>query len=155
FSAERQASILASTHCRPGESFLVISREMIAKGEGWMWLGSWDVRRAYLAQRTRLIPEPQALGDLARLGFSAAEAKPIYDFVLRLKDREEIENFVAPQQRLIPMQWIPCRESGRAMTCTITITNSEGVSRVEFVYDPAAPKNARLRQGGREGAATV
>src|SRR5205814_3649936 len=79
FSAERQASILASTHCRPGESFLVISREMIAKGEGWMWLGSWDVRRAYLAQRTRLIPEPQALGDLARLGFSAAEAKPIYD----------------------------------------------------------------------------
>ncbi len=155
FPADRREAILASTHCRPAESFLVISREMIAKAEGWMWLGSWDVRRAYLAHRTRLLPQPQALQDLARLDYRPDEAKAVYDYIARLKDQEQIDNFIAPPQRLIPSEWIPCRESQPAMECIITITNGAGVNRIEFRYDPAAPTNARLTQGERSGTAAA
>jgi asparagine N-glycosylation enzyme membrane subunit Stt3 len=152
FSAERREAILASTHCRAPESFLVISREMIAKAEGWTWLGSWDVRRAYLAQRTRLLPEPQALEDLARLDYRPNDAKAVYDYIGRLRDEKQIDNFIAPPPGLIPAEWIPCRESDGAMACIITITNTGGVNRIEFNYDPAAPANARLTQGERSGA---
>ncbi|HEY1269716.1 MAG TPA: STT3 domain-containing protein [Candidatus Binatia bacterium] len=155
FSADRREAILASTHCRPPDSFLVVSREMIAKAEGWTWLGSWDVRRAYLAQRTRLLPEPQALEDLARLDYRPNDAKAVYDYIGRLKDEKQIDNFIAPPPRLIPAEWIPCRESDGAMACIITITNSGGVNRIEFRYDPAAPANARLMQGERSGAAAA
>jgi hypothetical protein len=153
FSPGQRDAVLASTHCRPAESFFVISREMIAKGEGWAWLGSWDVRRAYLARRTRLLPEPEAVEDLRRLGYPDAEA--VYDFVARMKDPEQIDNFIAPVQRLIPQEWIPCRQVGKQMACAITITNDQGVSRVDFLYDPASPQDAWLREGERKGAAAA
>jgi Oligosaccharyl transferase STT3 subunit len=152
FSAERQATLLAATHCRPPPAFFVVSKEMIAKGEWWMGLGSWDVRRAYLAKRTRQLPEAQAVEDLVRLGYRAAESKALYDIVGRLKTEADIEEFIAPAQRLIPTDWIPCHEVENGMSCQISITNIEGVSRFEFVYDPAAPKNGRLREPGREAA---
>ena len=152
FSADRQATLLAATHCGPPPAFFVVSKEMITKGEWWMGLGSWDVRRAYLAKRTRQLPEAQAVEDLARLGYRAAEAKALYDIVGRLKTEADIDEFIAPAQRLIPTEWIPCREAENEMTCQISITNIEGVSRFEFVYDPAAPKNGKLTEQGREAA---
>ncbi len=151
FNAERRASVLASTHCAPAESFLVLSKEMITKAEWWMPLGSWDVRRAYLARRTRLLPEPQALQDLALLGYKSVEAKALYDIVAPLRTQAEIDNFIAPPQRLIPTEWIPCRGTAGEMKCNITVTNPDGVARLEFVYDPAAPDSARLMQGGQAG----
>jgi dolichyl-diphosphooligosaccharide--protein glycosyltransferase len=152
FSAERRASILASTHCTPAESFLVISKEIITKAEWWMTLGSWDVRRAYLAKRTRLFPETQALEDLKRLGYRPADGKVLYDTVAGLKSPAEIDDFIAPPQRLIPSEWIPCNEGAGGMSCRITITNETGGGYLYFNYDSAAPKNARLKDGRREGS---
>jgi hypothetical protein len=117
-----------------------------------MTLGSWDVRRAYLARRTRLLPEPQALQDLARQGYGGREAKVLYDIVAPLRTQAEIDGFIAPRQRLIPTEWIPCSKAAGEMKCNITVTNPDGVARLEFFYDPAAPENGRLRQGGRAGA---
>jgi hypothetical protein len=151
FNAEQRASVLASTHCAPPQSFLVLSKEMITKAEWWMPLGSWDVRRAYLARRTRLLPEPAALQDLARLGYKGTEAKALYDIVAPLRTQAEIDDFIAPPQRLIPTEWIPCSKAAGEMKCNITVTNAGGVARLEFFYDPSAPENARVRQGGRAG----
>jgi dolichyl-diphosphooligosaccharide--protein glycosyltransferase len=151
FNAEQRASLIASTHCAPPESFLVLSKEMIAKAEWWTPLGSWDVRRAYLARRTRLLPEPAALQDLARQGYKGMEAKALYDIVAPLRTQAEIDGFIAPPQRLIPTEWIPCSEAAGGMKCNITVTNPDGVARLEFFYDPAAPEDGRLRQGARVG----
>ena len=152
FNAERRANILASTHCAPAESFLVISKEMIRKAEWWMTLGSWDVRRAYLAKRTRLLTESDALEDLKRLGYRPADSKVLYDAVAGLQSQPEIDDFIAPPQRLIPTEWIPCGEAAGAINCRITITNTAGGGYVYFAYDRAAPKKARLRDDRREGA---
>ena len=152
FNAERRASLLASTHCAPAESFLVISKEMITKAEWWMTLGSWDVRRAYLAKRTRLLAESDALEDLKRLGYRPADGKVLYDAVAGLKSQAEIDDFIAPPQRLIPTEWIPCREAAGGISCGITITNEAGGGYLYFTYDPAAPKKARLRDDRRQGS---
>lgn len=151
FNAERRASLLASTHCAPPESFLVLSKEMITKAEWWTPLGLWDVRRAYLARRTRLLAEPQAMQDLARLGYPRMEAKALYDIVAPLGTEAEIDRFIAPPQRLIPNEWIPCSAGAGETKCVITVTNIDGVARLEFFYDPAAPESGRLRRGGRVG----
>ncbi len=152
FNAERRASILGSTHCVPPESFLVLSKEMITKAEWWMTLGSWDVRRAYLAKRTRLLPETQALEDLGRLGYRAADGKSLYNLVIGLKSDEEVDDFIAPRQRLISTEWIPCSQDGGEVKCRIPITNGGVGGYLYFSYDAAAPKRTRLRSGQLEGA---
>jgi hypothetical protein len=130
----------------------MISKEMITKAEWWMTLGSWDVRRAYLAKRTRLLTESDALEDLKRLGYRPADGKALYDVVAGLKSQPEIDDFIAPPQRLIRTEWIPCSEAAGAINCRITITNTAGGGNLYFAYDPAAAKKARLRDDRREGS---
>jgi dolichyl-diphosphooligosaccharide--protein glycosyltransferase len=158
FTAPEQNNLLAATHCAPPESFLVVSKEMILKGEWWMGLGSWDVTRAYVITRTRRLPEGQAVADWTRrFGYSADEALALYRRVAAMKSAAEAEAFIAPVQRLIPTEWIPCRNvgGGPEMSCRITLTHAGETSYMYFVYHPAAPKGGRLRNGPRKGPPAV
>jgi dolichyl-diphosphooligosaccharide--protein glycosyltransferase len=157
FSLPEQNHLLAATHCTPPESFLVVSKEMILKGEWWMALGSWDVRKAYIVNRARLLPEPQAVEDLTRrFGYSADEARAVYRRAAAMRSAAEADAFVAPAQRLIPTEWIPCRGAGGPeMSCRITLTHAGKTSAMYFLYQPAAPKGGRLRNGPREGPPAV
>jgi hypothetical protein len=152
FSVAQQEAILASTHCRPAESFLVISGEMLADAKLWTRLGLWDVRRAYLARQTRRLREPEALRDLARLGYNAMEARALYANVAGLRTEANIDEFIAPRQQLISTDWVPCHDERGEMECDITVINTDGVARLEVFYDPAAPQNAWVRQGDRVGS---
>jgi hypothetical protein len=158
FTAPEQNNLLAATHCTPPESFLVVSKEMILKGEWWMGLGSWDVTRAYVVTRTRRLPEGQAVADWTRrFGYSAEEALALYRRVAAIKSAAEAEAFIAPAQRLIPTEWIPCRNvgGGPEMSCRIILTHAGETSYLYFLYHPAAPKGGRLRSGRREGPPAV
>jgi hypothetical protein len=156
FTAPEQNNLLAATHCTPPESFLVVSKEMILKGEWWMGLGSWDVKKAYLVFRARGGSEGEAVADwVARFGYRAEDARALYRKIVAFKSAAEVEAFIAPSQRLIPTEWIPCRRAGPEMSCRITVAHAGATRHMYFVYQPSAPKGGRLKSGGREGPPAV
>jgi oligosaccharyl transferase STT3 subunit len=156
FTAEQQSNVLASTHCRPPESFLILSRETLGQ---WLRLGSWDLRRAYLVFRTRLLPEEQAVEQMVkRFGYTREQAERMYLRLSAMKSDAERKVFVAPLLRVIPGEWERCRGAGigSEMRCRIAFTDAGGATTfMDFLYDSAAPKEGRLKDGAREGAPGV
>ena len=154
FNASQQNAILSSTHCLPPEAFLIVSKQLLFKAGGWTALGSWDMRRAYIVDRSRFLPRTEAVEDLVRrLGYSHEEALRLYSQVSAMKSAAELEEFVAPVQRLIPTEWIPCRsvDGGSEMACRITLTYRGTRSALAFNYNTASPTNGRLQHDRREG----
>lgn len=159
FTRAQQDDVLASTHCRPPEAFLIVNRGMLTERVRWIWLGSWDVKRAYLALRTRTLPAAEAVPDLVRrFGYSDSAAAEIYRQVSLLSSAGDRNKFIAPPQRPIPSDWAPCRRagSGPIMTCRVAMRYADGTTNsMDFSYDATAPKRGSLRYEDRRGAPGV
>jgi Oligosaccharyl transferase STT3 subunit len=150
-SREQQASVLASTHCKPPESFLILSNKIGAGS--WLRLGTWDVGRAHLARKTRLLPKDRALEEMtAKRGFDYNDAAAIYD-ALAAMTREQLQNFIAPALRVLPGGWAPCHAGDSATAtrrCMATIAGDRN-GAIGFSYDPAFPDQGVLKVDEREG----
>lgn len=153
----QQRDILAATHCRPPEAFLVLSRDMM-RAEKWIRLGTWDVARAYLAHRTRRLPRDLGEQELRdRFDASPAEARAFYKRLAAMESATEIADYVAPPQRLISREWVSCgsADGGAEMSCRIAVPHEGQTKILYFLYDPALPKEGRLKDDQGEGRPAV
>jgi len=148
FTAAEQANVLRSTHCRPPESFLLLTTEQLATATTWMQFGRWDLAKAYVAQVAPYTPQQELVPELRkRFGYSEEKATSLYTQARQLRSRKERENFAGPSAWYLTTQWVPCRsEAGGKMVCPLGMTDKQTGDVLEaFVYDPAAPERSRLR----------
>lgn len=153
----QQKDVLGATHCRPAEAFLILSREM-TRAEKWIRLGTWDVARAYMVYHTGRLPRDQAEQELReRFELSIADARASYKRLAALTSRTTIADYIAPPQRLISREWIPCAGGahGPEMSCRIAVPYEGQRKILYFLYDPAAPKDGRLKDDQGEGRPAV
>lgn len=150
FSPGEQATILASTHCTPPDSYLVLSSDLATKAGAWLYLGTWDMRRAHVARETRTRPEAEVLAEIAEaFDYSTDETAALYARARTIRTRSDLDAFAAPRGRGLPPRWYPCRDVEGRLICTLGVTKArEGVGTLAFVYDPAAPRTGRLRVRG-------
>ena len=148
FTAEEQADVLRSTHCRPPESFLLLTTEQLTTATTWMQFGRWDFRRAYIAEAARSQPQAELLPQLvARFGYSRERAAALYDQARGLRSQREREDFAASRTWYLTPQWIACHDqSDGKMLCPLGMRDRQtGALLDSFVYDPEAPEQSRLR----------
>ncbi len=153
FTAEEQADILRTSHCRPPESYLILGHTLIYRLFGWTRLGLWDPRRAYIAQRVRFMSKPKAVNELVqRLGIDKQRAEDLYMHVQGLTSERQVRQYIAPRQRLLSTQWLPCYTEDTRLICPLQGQFSSGHRLESFVHVPAAPTTShfrvrRLREG--------
>ena len=153
----QQKDVLAATHCRPAEAFLVLSR-VLMRGGKWVRLGTWDVARAYLAYRTRQLPRDQAVQELReRFDAGSDAARAFYKRLTAMRSATKVDDYIAPPQRLISREWSLCRdaEGGVELSCRITVPHEGQTKTLYFLYDPAAPQDGRLKDDQGEGRPAV
>ena len=142
FTAEQQDAILAATHCAPPESYLIT-------GTPWLKLGSWDMRRAYIARRAPQLSAKQAVNQFtARLGYTKAEAKALYTQARQISSEREREAFILQRSTTpIKPEQRTCRIRARGMLiCPVNTPIPQRFGIIDtIIYNPAAPMNTRLR----------
>jgi len=114
FTPSQRASILESTHCVPPESYFIVTSDMLQKSPAWLYLGLWDMRRAYIARQARLLPRAPALADLAaRFEYAEPDAARLYTEAEALASEAAIEAFIAPVAGRSSPNGKPAAEVGR------------------------------------------
>ena len=155
-TAAQQADVLASSHCQPPESYLVLTSVMARKVGSWFHLGLWDGRRAEVTQRLADLPAEEALKDMTgRLGYGRREAEVLLATAQRIETRQQAEAFIAPKGALYTFEFQDCLAEayGTAFDCPVILqlTPTEGLSG-RFRFDPASPMDAELIARGANGA---
>jgi hypothetical protein len=155
-SGPAAADVLASTHCSPAPTYLVLNDNLIFV-DGWRSLGSWDFPRAYVAHAARDRPEAEAVADLvARFEVSEPEARAAYRQARALRSNDEVLAFVAPHPNYFARDWFSCRvtDAGDAWICPIGLGVGESGPVLEaFEYVPEAPARSRLHFRERDDRA--
>jgi hypothetical protein len=147
-----RADVLASTHCAPPPSYLIVSTDQQTL-DGWWHLGTWDPRRAYLAEALRDAPEPEAVRQLVALGYADAEAEVLHRRVRGL-DPAARDAFIAPPGRFITPTWARCQPtSAQAWRCPIRATLEDGRRADAVTYSTADLAAAAVEVRGRDGGA--
>jgi len=152
FTDAEQADVLASTHCTPPESYLIISTEQTRK-DAWLRLGSWDFRRAYIARQAEHRPSGDVVADIVRrFGYTQEQAMAL-DARARTDTRDEL---AGPTLAAASPLWYACTPGNDAtvMHCGLHLADKmTGNILDEFSYDAALPRFGRFRfrpsQGGR------
>jgi dolichyl-diphosphooligosaccharide--protein glycosyltransferase len=144
FTQQAVEDVLASTHCTPPETYLLLSSRLAEK-DTWMRLGLWDMRRAYIAQAASRTPRSEAVADLTRrFGYTAAEAAALY---ARARATSRSDFAIGPAPRA-PSDAYPCgpaREPG-TLRCPLGLLDTASNRIVEeFIFNVAVPQRSRLR----------
>jgi hypothetical protein len=149
------AGILAATHCDPPPMYLVLGDDL-ATTAGW-GNGLWDFRRAYIVRRARHLPRDEALRELTdTLGYTPSEARQLHRVADKLRTRDEVRNFIAPEIGFLTKTWIECSPDARGAfnVCPLARNVTGGAQVLEALeYSDAAPAGARLRirKAGADG----
>ena len=144
FSAKEREAVLATTHCTPSETFLVLSSELGRK-DSWLRLGQWDLRKAYIAEQAARVPQAAAIADfVTRFGYSEQEAAGLYTQARALPR----DDFVIGRPWSAPAVWYPCHPSEHPsiLRCPLGLLDT-ATDRLleEFAFDVFTPGNSRLR----------
>jgi hypothetical protein len=148
-----RAEVLASSHCTPPESFLVLS-DNVAAAPSFHTTGSWDLRHAYAARDALAMPRDEAVRYLvSHLGYDRAAAVALLDEAAGERG-EKLEDFLSPKETYLTPGWIPCRSSADGgLFCRVAGTPLEDGSELQAIeVKPAAPAVTKLavtRQGSR------
>jgi hypothetical protein len=151
--AAARDEILQATHCTPPPGYLLLS-DTQARQPAIRRPGTWDPRRAAIAQRLRSMPEAEAIATaVAELGIPEAQARELQAAARRLRTDEEVDQFIAPTPGYFTL-WLPCRrDSAGTLACDTNVRSREGVVLERFTYPQAADAFGRgvlrLRQGDR------
>jgi dolichyl-diphosphooligosaccharide--protein glycosyltransferase len=139
----RVEDILASTHCTPPPTYLVLTSAMRGMA-GWRALGAWDARHAYAARVARALPEAEAVADMqARLGVSADDARALWR-AARATDPSKLEAFIAPKRGFLTTEWVPCTDTAGVWHCPVQIDTGTGRTLVGVRVVLGAPQQSRL-----------
>jgi hypothetical protein len=158
-SASAQADILRSTHCNPPASYLILTSAMEPLG-GWWNLAQWDFRRAYIVRHARLMPEAQAASEMvSRLGYSASDARSLYERATALKTSPEEQGFIAPPISNLNSQWSKCdRGDGADLICKTEVRIGGATVVKEVIFRSTNPSDSRLvavRESAETGGTTA
>jgi hypothetical protein len=135
--------VLASTHCTPPPTYLVLSSAMRGMA-GWRALGAWDARRAYAARVARDLPEAQAVPDMqARLGISASDAQALWR-AARATEPSKLDAFIAPKRGYLSTEWVACNDTAGVWSCPTNIDTGTGRILTGVRVVPRAPQQSRL-----------
>jgi asparagine N-glycosylation enzyme membrane subunit Stt3 len=149
------ADVLASTHCEPPPSYLVLTSALVPI-PAWRALGNWDPRRAYAADVAARFTGPDAVAELmSRLGISQDAAESLYRGVEGLGSEDERRQFVSPSRGYLRAGWIACRrEAGKDLLCPAGVRiDRQGTVLRTIVFRPQAPRASPLRLERRGGPA--
>jgi dolichyl-phosphooligosaccharide-protein glycotransferase len=156
-SESAQADVLRSTHCAPPPSYLILTNRLTLAG-GWRYLGSWDFRKAYVANRTRFLPEAVAVPDvMSRFGYAESDARSLYAQAAALDSEGAVRQFIGPGGGYVNTRWAPCqRDSAAEFVCPIGLpVDRRGTVLEEFIYHPDDPTKSRLRLADDPGGQGV
>jgi dolichyl-phosphooligosaccharide-protein glycotransferase len=143
-AAPAQADILRSTHCEPPASYLVLTSAMEQRG-GWWYIANWDFRRAYVVRQARLMPEAPAVAEFSHLGYSADEARSLYESAVALNSSLGEEKFIEPEMSNLNSPWSQCdRGDGATMTCATNVRIDQATVVKQVIFRPANPADSRL-----------
>lgn len=141
-STNEQAEILAATHCEPAESYIVLSREL-AGPNVWMRIGTWDLRKAFIANALRqTTPETVIREASRRFGVSAEAASELVGQAQSLR----LFDFVSGRESRTPPIWYACSPgpTGNSLSCPIEldeVTTGRAIESVEVsLLDPASTR---------------
>lgn len=147
FSEEVVADVLASSHCDPPPSYVVLSNKL-ATAAGWS-VGQWDFRRAFAARRAARLPADEAIDALVRIaGYSRGEARELYRKVPRDSSASAQRQFISPELGYLTSSWLPCSPGGTEATrvCPLIASVSNAAHVIEaFEYGTDSPAAGRLR----------
>ncbi|HEY6418503.1 MAG TPA: STT3 domain-containing protein [Candidatus Binataceae bacterium] len=144
--------VLASTHCLPPPSYLVLTTTMNDM-PAWRYAGNWDRRRALVARAREHIVGAAPSADLARqLGYSQEAARDLFEKARTLSSPDEIQNFIAPSDGYLSNRWLPCFSSSGVeaeLDCPMEelrgVSLSPTLTLQAIVVHPGDPARARLR----------
>jgi dolichyl-phosphooligosaccharide-protein glycotransferase len=94
FSEEEIKEILATTHCTPPESYVIVSDDMISKSGMWGHFGMWDFKKAR-AWQLRSLPKQQAVQELEKM-YGKNKAEEIYVQVRSFENDKQANAWIAP-----------------------------------------------------------
>lgn len=144
--------VLASTHCSPPPSYLVLTSKMNDM-PAWRYEGNWDRRRQLVARARNRDGGAAPPEDLAsQLGYSHEAARALFDQARALSSPDEIQNFVAPSGGYLSNRWLPCFSSDGSsaeLDCRTEELRGVPLSPIltlrEIVVDPGDAQRVMLR----------
>jgi dolichyl-phosphooligosaccharide-protein glycotransferase len=115
--------IVANTHCKPPEGFVIASDDMIGKSGVWGHFGSWDFIRSAMVFKTRKLPRAEAIPILVN-DFNLTEelAGKTYDEIINSDPNRWISPWPSYQGGLHP-----CVAEGKVINCGLRISNDATV----------------------------
>ncbi len=140
-----RADVLASSHCAPPESFLVLS-DNVPAAPSFHTAGSWDLRHAYAVRRGLAMPREEAIRELVEhLGYDRAAAIALLNQGASARGKQ-LENFLSPNENYLTPGWIPCRLSADGgLTCRVAGTALDDKNQLEAIeLKPSDPRETRL-----------
>ncbi|MGD1096879.1 MAG: STT3 domain-containing protein [Bryobacteraceae bacterium] len=146
-SASSLLDVLGTTHCDPPPAYLLLSSAMKPGAAGWWGLATWDFRRAYIVARARALPPAIATAELrARLGYSADEARSLYERAQSLDSPSEVESFIAPAQSSLASPWVTCEKLGTSalMGCRAGVRLDDATAIDGVIFSPDKPTDTRI-----------
>jgi Oligosaccharyl transferase STT3, N-terminal len=152
-----QDDVLASTHCTPPASYLVLSSEQ-AQRRSWVQLARWQPRRAAAVARARSLPAGAAVAELTgRLGYDESQARALVAAAQALGSAAAVERFVASPAGLLTPRWVACVVADAATwRCPLVAADRRMTALESVTVDPARPERSRLRfarrRAGRSAA---
>jgi hypothetical protein len=137
--------ISSSTHCDPPPAYLVLTDEMVGT-DGWKYLGSWDVHRAYLVRQLGARPEAEIVRELVdRFRYPPDEALALAQRAAGVTDERSRRQFIAPHGGFLTPAWVPCHPAGADMVCPLSgRVDVRGGGMDAFIYHRDAPAAGRL-----------
>ncbi len=144
---EGRVDILKSTHCSPPPAYLITYTAMTQQ-PGLLYNGTWDVGRAFIVNRSKSLPEPQAVDELVqKLGYSKPDAEELYRQAQAIRPGYQTRRFLAPSAPFVTPNWAPCRSSdssGGQFTCKVDADTGPQTVLDRVVLYPAEPARSRL-----------
>jgi len=90
-------AVLKYTHCDPPENFYIASADMIGKASVWGHFGSWDFEKAETWLKWKLLPESEAVPQMAkRFDISEEDAKKMYREAKSQTSEDQANQWIGP-----------------------------------------------------------
>ncbi len=128
------------SHCRPDESFLVLSDRM-ARSPSWQWMATWDFARAFAASAIAGQSAESIAAELqSSYGLAPQAAADLVAAAQAARGAGRLQWFGSAMAGVPSTAWVSCDGSGAARTCPV---RARGVNGLELrLDDPGASRLA-------------
>jgi len=152
-SDERAAALLKVMECRPPESYLVLTTELL-RTQGWKESGQWDPNLAYVVDLARRYPADIAERTIERrFGVPAAAAHDLYVTARYVRSEEGRIAFAASEAQTWSTDWQSCATEADSLHCPLDLGDFRlGAHLQDVSVDLRDPQRTRIRMLAHPGA---